>query len=351
MDELMLSFQSQPVVFIGASIVWILVLVYLINIFFDFLIKNVLSKTKTRLDDKIASVAKRTFLGVLLLSAVYILISYIYISEEYVDLTQKSVMIAFLLLFLGSGSQVVSVFFTEIELASRKRGDNSLSTIIPFLRTVTRFGLIAFALLVALSMLGVDITPALASAGVVGVGVAFASKDLVANLFGGISVFFDKPYKVGDYVIIQDNYRGEVVEIGMRSTKIKTRDNVLLTVPNSVMVTNAVVNETGYDARLRVRIPLQVSYTGDLENIEKKLVDLVSKTKNVKLSEEPKVRFRKFGESGINLEVLVVVDEPAARGKIVHKLIKAVHAYCRQAKIVIPYQQLDVHLYKTKRSV
>ena len=142
------------------------------------------------------------------------------------------------------------------------------SDFIPFLDNLVKLLTIGVVIFIILGIWSIDITPLFLSAGVAGVAVAFAAKDTVANLFGGFSVFIDKPYKIGDYVIVNEKYRGEVVEIGMRSTKIRTRDNVLLTIPNSVMVTNAVINETGFDPKLRIRISLGVSHNSDLEKVE-----------------------------------------------------------------------------------
>ena len=186
----------------------------------------------------------------------------------------------------------------------------------------------------------------MASAGVAGLAVAFAAKDTVANLFGGVSIFFDKPYKVGDYVIVDDKYRGEVIQIGMRSTKIKTRDNVLLTVPNSVMVTNAVINETGFDPKLRIRIPLGVSYKEDLEKVEKVLVDTLKKHSRVLSSPAPRVRFRAFGESAVELEVLGVIKTPPERGRTIHELIKKIHKSFKKEGIEIPYPHREVYLHQ-----
>lgn len=174
--------------------------------------------------------------------------------------------------------------------------------------------------------------------------LAFAAKDFVANVFGGISVFFDKPYIVGDYVIIADKYRGEVLEIGMRSTRIKTRDGVLLTVPNSVLITNAVINETGFDPRLRIRLPIQISYQEDVDRVEKILIEVAHFSDLVLRDPKPLVRYREFADSGIMLELLVTIAEPAQKGFVMHELIKLVQQRFRSEHISIPYPQRDIHV-------
>lgn len=94
--------------------------------------------------------------------------------------------------------------------------------LIPLFDNLVKILIVGAALMMFLSLWGIDITPLLATAGIAGLAVAFAAKDTVANFFGGISVFMDRPYKIGDYIILDSGERGEVVAIGIRSTRIKT---------------------------------------------------------------------------------------------------------------------------------
>ena len=214
--------------------------------------------------------------------------------------------------------------------------------LIPFLKATSKIVIVLIITALSLNDWNVNLAPLLASAGVAGVAIAFAAKDIVANFFGGISIFFDKPYKVGDFVIIDEKYRGEVIQIGMRSTKIKTRDEILITIPNSVMTTNAVINETGLDPVLRLRIPVQVSYRSNLASVEQIILEVIGKHKSV-LKEPPiKVRYRGFEESGVGLEALANIDEPANRGLIVHELIKAIHSEFGKQGVEVPYPRRDV---------
>lgn len=137
-----------------------------------------------------------------------------------------------------------------------------------------------------------------------------------------------------------------MIQIGIRSTKIRTRDNVLLTVPNAVMATDAIINETGFEPQLRIRIPLSIAYGTDLDKAEKILIDVVLKHQAMLKKPKPRVRFRRFGESAIELEVMGVIARPADRGRITHELIKSIDKTLRKEKIISPFPQRDVHLYK-----
>jgi small-conductance mechanosensitive channel len=243
-----------------------------------------------------------------------------------------------------TAGEIINTVMHTVLYGRFKDSKESLNATLPFINNVSRIIIFTGVFLFILSLFKIDITPALASAGVIGVAFAFAAKDFVANLFGGISVFFDRPYVVGDYVIIADKYRGEVIEIGMRSTRIKTRDDVLLTVPNSVMTTNAVVNETGFDPRLRIRIPIQIDYSEDLQRVENVLLDVAYQNGDILNEPKPIVRYREFGESSINLELLVMISKPSEKGRIIHEMLKLVHHRFKSEHIHIPYPQRSIHI-------
>lgn len=198
-----------------------------------------------------------------------------------------------------------------------------------------------------LSVWGVSITPLLASAGIAGIALALAAQDTLANFFAGIAVYGDGLYEVGDYVVLdqgtEQEIRGEVRDIGLRSTRILTRDDVLIIVPNSVIANGRVVNETGQAAQYRVHVPTQVAYASSLDHVERVL--LASATHPLVMEEPaPRVRVRAFRDSGIAVELLVWIRDPRDRGPLVHELLKVVHEAFRREGIVIPFPQRDVHV-------
>lgn len=211
--------------------------------------------------------------------------------------------------------------------------------------------------LLVLSSWGVDITPLLASAGIAGIALGLGAQETLSNIFSGVAIILDKPYKVHDYIVVQGvgekgELRGEVLDIGMRSTKIKTRDNVYLTIPNSVMAGSVIVNETGRDKPLRVRVKVGVGYDSDVVKVEQVLLKAVyevdeEKDKIVdKKGFEPRVRFREFGDSALLFELLVWIKEPVLKGRMTHYLNKAVLEALQREKIEIPFPQRTVYLHK-----
>jgi len=218
--------------------------------------------------------------------------------------------------------------------------------IIPLIENLSRLVVIIGGVIAVMMIWRINVTPLLASAGIAGAAVAFASKDTISNFFGGISVFMDRPYKIGDYIVLDTGERGEVVAIGVRSTRIKTRDDVQITIPNSIMANTKITNESAPFPNYRIRIPISVAYGTDIDLVENTLLEQTRITDKIISDPPPRVRFRSFGDSGLNFELLCWVIEPAVRGLTTHELNRSVYKSFAERGIVVPFPQRDVHVMK-----
>ncbi len=216
------------------------------------------------------------------------------------------------------------------------------------LKNISRIILLFIGIIWALIIWRVNLTPLFASAGIVGIAIALAAKDTLANFFGGIALFTDAAYRVGDYIILESSERGEVVELGIRSTKIKTRDDVMITIPNSTMSTTKIVNQSAPEVSYRIRIDVGVSYKSNLRTVEKTLLQVAAANHALEKKPEPRVRVRSFGESAILLQLLVWVEEPAQRGLQTHNLLKMIHIAFKEQGVEIPFPQRDLHFDHTE---
>lgn len=191
----------------------------------------------------------------------------------------------------------------------------------------------------------VDLTGWLASAGVAGLAIGFAAKDTLANFIAGVVILMDAPYKVGDVIIIDDVTRGEVSEIGMRSTRLLTVDNVEVTVPNAVIGNAKIVNESsGPTLQMRVRATVGVAYGSDIDQVRTVLADAARGLPHVAPQEEPVVRFTGFGESSLDFLVLVLADHPRFRPAVSDELNTRIYKALGAAAIAIPFPQRDLHV-------
>ena len=216
---------------------------------------------------------------------------------------------------------------------------------LPLFNNLAMIVLVAIGVYMVFSAWGVDMTAWLASAGIIGIAVGFAAKDTLANLFSGVFILADAPYKIGDYVVLDSGERGEVTHIGIRSTRIKTRDDVEVTVPNAIMGNTKITNESGgpYE-KFRIRIRVGVAYGSDIDRVEEILLEIAAA--NEMVCEEPaaRVRFRAFGASSLDFELLCWVDQPAQRGLATHELLGAIYKRLNAERIEIPYSKHDLYI-------
>jgi len=238
----------------------------------------------------------------------------------------------------------------SIVLSALARGSGSASTIlqasmIPLVDNTIKVVLVALAAYFIFLAWNIDVTAWLASAGIVGLALSFAAKDTLSNLFAGVSIVADAPYKSGDFIHLDTGERGQVTHIGLRSTRILTRDDVEITIPNGLIGNSKIINETGGSSpRHRIRTAVGVAYGSDIDQVIETLARVADEHSDVCESPQPRVRFRKFGDSSLDFELLCWIDQPVERGRILHDLNCAVYKAFISEEIEIPYPQRDLHV-------
>jgi len=209
-------------------------------------------------------------------------------------------------------------------------------------KKVTIFGGFVYFMLSAWDL---NLTTWLASAGVLGIAIGFAAKDTLANLFSGVFIMADSPYEIGDYIYIDDTLRGKVTDIGLRSTRILTRDDIEVIVPNAAVAAAKIVNESaGPHELLRVRVKIGVAYGSDVNQVEAVLLGCCEGVAELATSPTPRVRMRGFGDSSLDFELLAWAKEPELRGRALHNLNKNVYNGLNREGIRIPFPQQDLHV-------
>ena len=216
---------------------------------------------------------------------------------------------------------------------------------LPLFLNLANIVIVVFAIYIIFSAWNVDMTAWLASAGIVGIAVGFAAKDTLANLFSGVFILADAPYKIGDFVVLDTGERGEVTHIGIRSTRILTRDDVEITIPNSVMGNTKVINETGGpEPKYRIRIAVGVAYGSDIDKVREVLMNIALTHDAVCEDPEPRVRFRVFGASSLDFELLCWIEEPVLRGRVIDALNCEIYKRFIEENIEIPYSKHDLYI-------
>jgi small-conductance mechanosensitive channel len=204
---------------------------------------------------------------------------------------------------------------------------------------------VALSLYFVLLAWNINVTAWIASAGILGLAISFAAKDTLANLFAGVFILADAPYTLGDFIVLQSGERGEVTHIGIRSTRILTRDDVEITIPNSIMGNVKIINETGGPSeKYRIRIKVGVAYGSDIDKVQSLLSNVAESHPEVCQTPSPRVRFRTFGDSSLDHELLCWVEKPVMRGRVSHALNTEVYRRFLEEGIEIPFPQRDIHI-------
>ena len=232
-----------------------------------------------------------------------------------------------------------------LETAGRRRFPLIESRTIPLFNILAAIVLIGIGAYALMMVWGINPAAWLASAGVIGIAVGFAARDTLANLFSGIFIVADGPYRIGDYINLDTGERGYVTHVGLRSTRIMTRDDVEITVPNAVIANAKIVNESGGPSpRSRIRIGVGVAYGSDVDQVVEVLEQTAAEHAGVCADPSPRVRMRAFGTSSLDFELLCWIDEPAQRGLITHELFMDIYKRFAAAGIQIPFPQRDLHV-------
>lgn len=221
----------------------------------------------------------------------------------------------------------------------------------PSLRVLTgkllRFSLIALALVVVLSSLGIDLTAFALFTGALGVGLGFGMQKSISNLISGLLLLFDRSIKPGDVISVgaDDTKFGWVQELRARYVVVRDRDGVERLIPNENLITSEVVNWSYTDPNTRVRIPVQISYDDDPEQAMALLIEAAKASTRILTTPEPTARMLAFADSGIQLELRIWISDPEnGIGNVRTDVNLAIWRSFKAAGITIPYPQRDLHL-------
>lgn len=215
----------------------------------------------------------------------------------------------------------------------------------PLFDNLSKTLIFALALWGLISIWNISAAPWLASAGVAGIAIGFAAQDTLSNFFAGVFIIADAPYRVGDYVNLDNGQRGKVARIGLRSTRILTRDDIEITIPNAIIGNAPIVNESaGPYLAHRIRAQVGVAYGTDLARMTEILLAVATEHEDVCKTPEPRVRFREFGDSGLLHELLCWIPHPELRGKVLHELNTSIHNQLAEAGIEIPFPKRDLYI-------
>ncbi len=243
---------------------------------------------------------------------------------------------------------VTTVFFVVFYLVMKKILKKALTktNLAPALiniliHSLFRWIIVIFAIISILNQFGVDVTAALTGIGIAGIALGFAAKESLSNILAGFSIFIDQLYVTGDWVEIDGKY-GEVKTITLRTTKIRTLDNIFIVVPNSEITQNAVTNYSE-EGMVRVTAKVGIAYGASIDKAREVLVKAARNIDGALSEPAPAVVVESLGDSSVNLLVRMWVDDAGTDPHYQFLLTEMCKKALDDASIEIPFPQRVVY--------
>jgi len=305
---------------------------------------QVTKRTRTKVDDELIAMLKRPIFLTVFYFFLVVATKSLDISADFKNTLAHILMTLIVFMWMTKGFGILHLLLRVLSDLRNKYKMIQRKTV-PLFDLMGKIALVAAGSYFILLIWGINPTAWLASAGVIGIAVGFAAKDTLSNLFSGFFIIADSPYKVGDFVVLDSGERGMVTNVGIRSTRILTRDDVEITIPNAVIGNAKIQNQSaGRWEKFRIRIKVGVAYGSDVNQICNVLKLIGFDNPNVCDTPEPRVRLRGFGASSLDFELLCWIDEPVLRGSVTHSLYMHVYNKFNELGIEIPYNKQDIYI-------
>jgi len=267
----------------------------------------------------------------------------------------EKIFFAFMIILLASfTNSILKNLLPHLEEIIVSKTENKIDDVIFGLLNKFATGIIYItAGILALDVLGVNIMPFIAGAGVAGIAIGFAAKDTLSNLIAGILLIIDRPFEVGDRIEVwsapaNSSTWGDVVDVGLRATKIRTTDNIVIVIPNNEIMKRDIINYTTITQEIRVRIPIGIAYDADIKRAKEIIISISRELDWVMEEPHPRVVVRSFGDSAVNLEARIWISNPRRRMRTISHVTDRVKEVFDQEGIEIPFPKRDIYIKKSE---
>lgn len=339
---------ADPLMVSAGILVAALVLATLVLLALKIFTSFVAKRTKTELDDRLIETIQTPAFRLIVIGGFYLAVANLGIGGGTIDLILRLILTFAYLTIILFVLRVLKVFvdFGLKNLAAKT--DSAMDDeIIPIFHKAAVIVVWAFGLIMVLGAWGVDVAPFLAGLGIAGLAISFALQSTLSNVVAGISIIMDKTFRVGDKIELDSGEVGEIHEITLRSTRIRTYDNEIIIIPNSNMAAAKIKNFTQPDLKLRVVVPFTVEYGNDPDKVIKLITAAVKKDIKGTMDEPaPDVVFVNMSDFSLDFQARFWVEH---YGDAYAKKLEAtdlIYHTLGKNKIGIPFPTRTIHLKK-----
>lgn len=320
-------------------IVFAIILAKVVKFFVVNVAPHLVSKTETTLDDEVIKAINGPLQVFIVALGVYMAFAALNdlpgIISNNLGMVLTVVLI-YIAAYLVANLATALINWYKNDIAPHTGSDLD-DVLMPFMNKAVGVIVYILATLMAISAMGQEITPLLATVGVGGIAVALAAQELLSNLFGAISILGDRPYKVGDRIEMDDGLSGDVTEIGLRSTRVKTVDGRIIVIPNADISKSMIINYSQPDPKMRYDIKVGISYDSDVEKASKILLEIANGTEGVLKEPAPNVYVKDLGNFSVNMLMQVWMNDYKLNWEVPDKIYRETLKRFAAEKIDIPY--------------
>jgi len=305
---------------------------------------RIAKKTKSKVDDEILAALKKPIYYIIILIGFEVAIGSLLISSPYWQgIFGKIITVILILISAWIIARIVSIILENVGLKLAGKTESTLDDeAIPFLSKVIAAVIYVIAFVISLGEFDINITPIIASLGIVGFAVGYGAKDVIANILAGFFILIDRPFIRGERIMIKSN-EGTVVDIGLRTTRIKTPTNELLMIPNSSIVTEIVTNYILPEPMRILKLDFGVAYGSDINRVKEIILEVANKSDGILKDPKPEVYFLEMGDFSLNFKLICSLPTFASFG-VRDEVNSEIYRKFNEEGIEIPFPVRTVYL-------
>jgi small-conductance mechanosensitive channel len=278
----------------------------------------------------------------------------LYLAVKSLPLAEKAHNIVSGIAFVLTMAILTNIFYRAIDevllwyasrLADSDRGGLD-KQLLPLVEKLATIFLVGTALIIILKHFNYDILSLVTALGIGSLAIGMAAKDTLANMISGFTLMIDRPFRIGDRIQLTSGQFGDVIDIGLRSTRIKTVDNTLLIIPNSDLCNTTVINQAFPDHRTKGRINIGVAYGSDIEQVKRVMTAVALEIGEVLRDPAPESFFTAFGDSALQMALIFWVEDYTKLFAVTDRINLLLLKRLTENSIAIPYPTRTVHIHK-----
>jgi MscS family membrane protein len=337
------GYVQNPWILAGLVLLGFILLAFIMRLIVGKIIVKLTKKTKTKIDDLLIAKTKKPLFWLLIVLGIRVSSEIIFEQAVVFNILESLGIILFVLITAKVANICIGAWGKVFAKKTKTQLDKSL---LPLFRKAVNGVFILVGGLWILNTWQINITPYLAGLGVGGLVLGLALQDSLKNIFGGVSLILDKSFVVGDKIKLESGELGEIIDIGLRSTRLKTYDNEVIVIPNSQMANMKIQNYVQPNPRMRVVVNFGVEYDNNVKHVKRVVLDVLKNMKEISDKPYLDVIFTEMGDSALLFQARFWVDTYTTAYIKKLEATEKIYAALGKAKIGIAFPTQTIYLKK-----